>query len=50
MQITCKQLDVIQDAFWSRMKKYGQITKKDSIAMKTIGEMAEFRTAAKDEP
>ena len=43
MQITCKQLDVIQDALWSRMKKHGKITKKDFIAMKIIGEIVEFR-------
>ena len=50
MQITCNQLGIIQDALWSRMRKHGQITKKDSAAMKTIGNIVEFRTAVKDEP
>jgi len=44
MQITYKQLGIIQDALWSRMKKHGQITKKDSAAMKTIGNVVELRT------
>ena len=44
MKITCNQLGIIQDALWSRMKKHGNITKKDSAAMKMIGNVVEFRT------
>jgi hypothetical protein len=42
--MTNKNLMIIQDALWSRMKKHGQFIKKDSLALRAI-EKEELRQA-----